>query len=77
MGADTGGRAFELVAMYVVAVCLGMVRTEDFRTLGRVVGETSFPGGVLEFAWPSSQGSLWSVVPGASFVDCAVRLLDS
>lgn len=66
----------ESAVVYAVVVRLGTVRTEGLRLKGRVVGEGSSIGGVADTAcevFPSSHGSLLSVVPGAIFVGRVVR----
>jgi hypothetical protein len=75
--AETEGQAVDSAVIYAVAVRLGMVGIEGLRLEGRVVGEGSSPGDVADTACgvlPSSQGNLFSVVPGASFIGRDVRV---
>ena len=76
---DLEGRTVESAVVYAVAVRFGIVRTEGLRLDGRVVGEGSSSTGVTDTAFevlPSSHGSLLVVVPGASLVGRAGRLLE-
>lgn len=74
---DLEGRIVDSVVVYAVAVRFGIVRIEGLRLDGRVVGEGLSSAGAIDTAFevfPSSQGSLFVVVPGASLVGRAVRL---
>ena len=77
IGAKTEGRAVDSAVAYAVAVRLEIVNTEGLRLVGRVLGGGSSSGDAADTArevLPSSQGSLFNVVPGASLAGRAVRV---